>query len=84
MDWENAERTSWVIHGTPTLHPLVHIHAREHQLQMLLQIQRAWQSKTHILVYMNKTVSQYFSMQDSTLIGPTDVSLGKCLIAPSP
>ena len=34
--------------------------------------------------WKSKTVSQYSSMQDSTLIGPTDVSLGKCLITLSP
>ena len=31
-----------------------------------------------------QTVSQYSSTQASTLIGPTDVSLGKILIALSP
>ena len=52
MDWENAERTSWVIPGTPPLQPLEHIYAALWRRPKDNTNFRTWQSKTFFLIFL--------------------------------
>ena len=77
MDWENAERTSWVIPGTPPLYTLLHIHV-DRKTTPTSDVDKNSKNLD------KQNSSSIFSTQDSSLIGPTDVSHGKYLIALSP